>query len=389
MSPSEQSPSSFTSSNYFLRVSNPDNLISATRHAAYVYSTPRTLYHGQVNLSFPFDAQPWFERHLHAPGNMADMTSQSEGCTIYKISNCIIDIQLGMVLLEADQLRILHASHHVASQAHSIICANNRSVADYQAYVAESIAKPIPSLNEHLIFLLNTKWSAHNYYHWLQEALPRIDISKNRLGLPCRYLWIAPCQPQRFHLQSFELADITPQLIVSHNRFFRVSNLLWPSFFNANSSSRYSFSWFETSKTSHLRPTPKKLFIDRSQGTARSISNMSDLIPILEKYYYTVIDFGLLSCSEQHHYFSRASHIVGAHGAGLTNIMSSNNAKILEICPFESLNHCFYAISNASSSHLNYNQYYLFPVPYADRTKQLLYIDPLQLDDYLWRLELE
>lgn len=387
MNTSENLSKAFTSFDSFLRVTNTHHLISSTKNASYLYSVPRKLVHGQVNLSFPFDAQPWFERHLHSPGNMAGMASQSEGCTIFKISDCIIDIHLGMVLLEADQLRILHASHHVASQANSIICNSNRSVADYQAYVAEIIAKPIPSLNEHLIFLLNTKWAAHNYYHWLQEALPRIDISKNRLGLPCRYLWLAPFQPQRFHLQSFELADITPQLIVTSNRFFRISNLLWPTFFNANSSSRYSFTWFETSKSLHSGPTPKKLFVDRSQGTARSISNMFELIPILEKYHYTVIDCGLLSCAEQHHYFSHASHIAGAHGAGLTNIMFSGSAKILEICPSESINHCFYAISNASSPHLSSNQYFFFPVPYSNIIKQFLYVNPLQLDDYLWTLE--
>jgi capsular polysaccharide biosynthesis protein len=63
----------------------------------------------------------------------------------------------------------------------------------------------------------------------------------------------------------------------------------------------------------------RKIFITRNYSTGRTISNMEELIPILEKNGFETIESTELSLLEQVKLFSTASHIIGIHGAGLVN----------------------------------------------------------------------
>ena len=60
------------------------------------------------------------------------------------------------------------------------------------------------------------------------------------------------------------------------------------------------------------------LFIDRSN---RKISNFHKIEPILEKYNIEIIDPADLSVSNQAKIFNSASHLIGIHGAGMTNFI--------------------------------------------------------------------
>lgn len=76
----------------------------------------------------------------------------------------------------------------------------------------------------------------------------------------------------------------------------------------------------------------KRIFVDRSN---RRIANHDAVQVILDKYDFSVINPGKFSMVEQAELFSQASHVIGIHGAGLTNLIFCNpeNAKVLEIAP--------------------------------------------------------
>ena len=81
-----------------------------------------------------------------------------------------------------------------------------------------------------------------------------------------------------------------------------------------------------------VEPRTKRIFIDRSN---RRISNYDTVKLILEKYEFTTINPGEISLIEQAKLFNEASHIIGIHGAGLTNLIfcEAENTKVLEIAP--------------------------------------------------------
>jgi len=76
----------------------------------------------------------------------------------------------------------------------------------------------------------------------------------------------------------------------------------------------------------------KSIFVNRT-GT-RHITNFEAIRPILTKYHVAVVDPGSMTISEQAELFNSATHIIGIHGAGMTNVAFCNHekVKVLELC---------------------------------------------------------
>jgi hypothetical protein len=82
----------------------------------------------------------------------------------------------------------------------------------------------------------------------------------------------------------------------------------------------------------------EKVYVARRASMGRSIKNESELMALLESHGFRTVYSETLSFPEQADLFSRSSHVIGPHGAGLTNIVfCPKNAQILELF------HPFYA----------------------------------------------
>jgi capsular polysaccharide biosynthesis protein len=70
------------------------------------------------------------------------------------------------------------------------------------------------------------------------------------------------------------------------------------------------------------RGVESKLYVTRGLGGfGRGLRNEAELVLALERRDFEVIDPGSLSWEEQHVRFRAATHVVGVHGAALTNIL--------------------------------------------------------------------
>jgi capsular polysaccharide biosynthesis protein len=78
-----------------------------------------------------------------------------------------------------------------------------------------------------------------------------------------------------------------------------------------------------------------RLYITRDASVGRGLRNESELRSALEGSGFVTVDPGSLPFREQIELFARASHVVGVHGAGLTNILfrSPRPLHLLEISP--------------------------------------------------------
>jgi capsular polysaccharide biosynthesis protein len=63
------------------------------------------------------------------------------------------------------------------------------------------------------------------------------------------------------------------------------------------------------------------IFLTRSERSLRYIENMDDLLPILKKHQFKIIDASELSFQEQVNLFAGCTCLAGIHGAGLTNMI--------------------------------------------------------------------
>lgn len=75
----------------------------------------------------------------------------------------------------------------------------------------------------------------------------------------------------------------------------------------------------------------RKLYLSRNDGWRRRITNEEEIYAALKPLGYEHIVIGKRSIKEQAALFSEASHVVGPHGAAMTNLVfSSAQTKLLE-----------------------------------------------------------
>lgn len=135
--------------------------------------------------------------------------------------------------------------------------------------------------------------------------------------------------------QSFEVEKIIfPWKAVSVFAGYTHSGVI--SFFRAISSSLYAAGI----------SFPKRFYIDRRAACNRVLHNEDELVSILEQNGFAIIQLEYLTFDEQALLFANAEYIIGAHGAGLANIVFCKpGTKIIELMPHTLLRWCYRQIA--------------------------------------------
>jgi len=199
-------------------------------------------------------------------------------------------------------------------------------------------------------------WS-YEYFHWLTDALPRLIIAEkfienHEILLPLKFR-------KSPYVDSLELLN------------FKVS------FFNT----KYRLSVKELLIPSHTAPTgnynkeiinklrkrfnqnidktipSKKIFVSRGKARFRKITNEAEVERLVISFGYEVHYFEDYSFQDQVDLMQQTSHLIGLHGAGLTNMLfMPENGKVLELRNAnDDHNNCFFALA----SDLGHEYYYL------------------------------
>jgi len=89
----------------------------------------------------------------------------------------------------------------------------------------------------------------------------------------------------------------------------------------------------------------KHIFISRKDGRTRTLTNEDELVDSLPSKFESY-ELSNYTFEEQVNMFRHAKQVVGLHGAGLTNILWSNDVTVVEIQP-ERMRGMFYEIASA------------------------------------------
>jgi capsular polysaccharide biosynthesis protein len=77
-----------------------------------------------------------------------------------------------------------------------------------------------------------------------------------------------------------------------------------------------------------------RIYVSRKQAVRRHLANEYEFLPLLKKHNFRKVYLEQFSIREQVALFRKASHIIAAHGAGLTNVLfAPADVRILEIRP--------------------------------------------------------
>ena len=204
-------------------------------------------------------------------------------------------------------------------------------------------------LNGTILSLLTGGGGNDNFFHWLFDVLPRIGIVEKKINLNEINYFLCP-NLNKWQLETLNLLGIkksqclssvkyrhirSDQIIVtthpwqiSKNVLKDIENLpIWIS------------EWLKKKFLSHKshKDLPKKFYIDRSDSKSnlknfRYIINENELKNFLKDKGFEFVRLSELSFREELKIFNNAETVVGLQGAGLTNLIWSNNkTKIIEL----------------------------------------------------------
>jgi capsular polysaccharide biosynthesis protein len=191
-----------------------------------------------------------------------------------------------------------------------------------------------------------------NYWHWLFDVLPRIDICENIIELDKIDFFLLPDNKRKFQIETLEILGIPQRKQISSVSFRHIiskelyvtnhpvvltndatndiQNMpLWISewlkkkFIKKNINEKVNFS--------------KKIYIGRGDSISnvkdlRSITNEEEVKQFLLQNGFKIIKLGDLHVKDQVLTFNNADIIVGLHGAGFANLaFCKSNTKIIEL----------------------------------------------------------
>ncbi len=171
------------------------------------------------------------------------------------------------------------------------------------------------------------------YYHWIIDLLPKIVIAE-QAGFPINTFDYFLVNPISFPAQreSLEKMGIPAEKLVFLNegQHYSFEELIVPTEVSHNPAPN-KFIKRKLVKTSLVNPK-RNIFISRNKAPWRNAINQKELLDLLKKYDFEIIENEDLSLDQQIRLFNESKVIISTHGANLTNIFfCSPDTRIIEL----------------------------------------------------------
>jgi hypothetical protein len=213
-----------------------------------------------------------------------------------------------------------------------------------------------------------------NYYVWVHNYLTQIEgIMNYKKKTGATPAIVLPNDPPTYVTESLKYFGLEDSIVYwDQSDTVKIENLLIPSNRRIEQKSIYQsdHKFLSPSACRWLRSKAieqstvnndrfsDRIFISREDAGTREIENRESLISELRKHGFSTYILEDLSFKEQVSLFLQADVIVGAHGAGLVNILFSSDSTVIELFGdmyiptyyllSQSCEHTYYAISGES-----------------------------------------
>lgn len=173
-----------------------------------------------------------------------------------------------------------------------------------------------------------------NYCHWINRYLLRLSLLE---GYPefAQLPLLVTEELQSYHKESLQILGISEDRLIKVPRDIMIEckDLIVPVVVRGTPLLTQGVKWFRKKLDRYLgSPDGSHIYISRKGSVKRIMTNEKDVLKLLAKYNFTVVVPHELSFEEQVKVFSRASIIVGPHGAGLVNaIFAPEGAHLIEL----------------------------------------------------------
>ena len=199
------------------------------------------------------------------------------------------------------------------------------------------------------VSVLTTRGS-ENYYHFLTDVLPRIELLR-RAGVDSDQYLVN--RQTRFQRELLDHLGITADRCLSTEKYphVRADELIVPSLPDDDlRTPPWIVPWLRRQFLPERIAAPhRRLYVGRGDTKrTRRVDNESEVLAALTPLGFESIDPGRMSPAEQVRAFAEAECVVGAHGAGLTNLaFCPPGAAVVELFADDYVNECFWALATA------------------------------------------
>ena len=204
---------------------------------------------------------------------------------------------------------------------------------------------------------------ADTYFHWLTDALPRLEIFAKALGTArAPDWWVVNTLNRPFVRESLALLGIPLGRVVALDKtpHVRFSELYVPSL-PCEASSGDTPEWvadFVRKKfcISTSNPgLPKRIWIDRGSNVSRHIRLNDQTKMVLDKARIIVVRLEEMTFLDQINLFLHLELAIGPHGAGFSGVLFSKRMKVFEFFSDTYVNACYYSLSQLNLSYYYYH----------------------------------
>ncbi|MCC7338083.1 MAG: glycosyltransferase family 61 protein [Pirellulaceae bacterium] len=206
---------------------------------------------------------------------------------------------------------------------------------------------PRPTRVAGRVLVLN-KGAAHNYYHWITEVLPRLELAR-RAGWTEADYYVVDCY-KPFQRQTLQSLGIPREKVIEpHNGLLiEADELIVPSLATALARSRTG----EMLREAFGVPSPpqvggtRRIFVSRKNARTRRIANETQIEEVLTPLGFEFHCLEQYTLAKQIQLFGEAEMIVGGHGAGLTNMLYAQaGTRVIELAPSNYIRKCYAMLS--------------------------------------------
>jgi capsular polysaccharide biosynthesis protein len=199
-------------------------------------------------------------------------------------------------------------------------------------------ALALTRLSDEVLWIVGSSGPSRNYWHWTAQVLPAvlhgIESVESEFGAAEWKILTRTLEP--YQRESLDILGISPNQIreVSASEIVRVPNLLYSSYlvepWTPGRHRRMLADRLRTLAESSERHD--RLFVSRRDSRRRRVLNEEELETFLSERGFVTVVPGDLPWRAQVDLFQSAKVIVGAHGAGLANLLfCDRGTKVLEL----------------------------------------------------------
>lgn len=175
-----------------------------------------------------------------------------------------------------------------------------------------------------------------NYYHWTVESLPKVrSIRAYERAMGESVTFLIPDDPPAWMEESLSHLGVdSSETVRADASVYRVSKLVVPSF---PEPTKQDCRWIrERVLESVVRQDidvslGSNVYVSRKDTQERRVLNEDAVVDSLREYGFESYRLADYSIAEQAVLFDKADLVVGAHGAGLSNMIYSDDTAVLEL----------------------------------------------------------